>query len=94
MAKELVPTKTLKNLVQDWFEDETCKTELQGSLPESVGLKKEESHHSHANKKSKTKDQSSKKTEKRLEDQASLEDKSKYSVLVYAVDEKGTTRYK
>ena len=92
--------------MHDWFEDETCgageivltsgKTELQGSLSESMDLEKEESHHSHAKrqgkKKSKTKVQSSEKTEKRLEEQAFLERKSKYSALLYTVDEKSNNK--
>ena len=91
IPKESNQTKALKKLVHVWFEDETCgaekialtsgKTELQGSLSKSMDLEKEESHHSHAKKerkkKGKTKVQRSEKTEKRLEEQASLEDKSK-----------------
>lgn len=108
VPKESVQTKTLKKLVHDWFEEKTCgteemvltsgKTELQGSSSESMDLEKEGSHHSHAKKerkkKSKTNVQSREKTEKRLEEQASLEDKSKFSIFQYTVDEKATTRYK
>ena len=106
VPKESVQTKALKKLVHDWFEEETCgaeeivltsgKTELQGSLSESMDLENEESHHSHAKKerkkKSKTKVQSSEKTEKRLEEQASLEDKSKFSSFQYTVDEKSNNK--